>query len=233
MPAEVFIAKCNDWTLYDEFCATSPDVDTFRNNDNPIIRVDIRSKRNPHHAFRIGYWYDEYGDDGFCDVVSEITGLDFTSVIKEPYLLDNEMYNEVDWEYALDIAKRMRDGMEKFVASPAGWYRARRIYNNTRTLTKSKTSIDVINTFINSPSNTTITKADDIVVSQNCVRINDNSDVCGIITTMHNGEICSFIISRDATKYAWYYIACDIIVETISYVIDTGNPQAYRMLWKL
>lgn len=217
--------------------------------DPNCIKVEIDSKIDPEHYFKVGYWRSSYNEGGIDSWLMDI-GLPCLSDLIEMEDV-GEGYSAVNWEHALQEVDKVLKQYEEFLKTdPMRRYTRTVLYDRSLWSKRDKlprygqgrlSAWNEVRESIIAREAKLSTMTDEEKAKEKTWSWVDQTDhgyvfnepiyVKAIIEV--DGGMMVVYEKEDALdgKEDWYLTALRIMKETIEYVLSQPNPQHYYVVW--
>lgn len=178
---------------------------------DPIDRMD--SKKYPDHLFKIGYWRSAYNTSGLNRILNNNDLSDLYDICLNR---SQERYSIPRWDA---IAEKAREAVERF-KDAEDLYHVSYIFNSTKKRMSSKDALK-------------------LMVSERDRRFKkfsskngwfDFSDKPDHIYAIIPSSTNIYIISALEDRW-WYQQALEIVEETVLWILDQPDKEAYYLSW--
>lgn len=200
------------------------DVHGYDNNNKK--RIEINSKLDPDHIFKIGYFRSSYNSNGLNRVLSNMGIYDLNDIF-EP---DDECSFQPDWAIALETCDKAIKDLES-----KGNYRCFEISDNMFSPSECNSEKQAMDIFLSEKTK----ESDDSRIFHNYSNINGSFYLDGPLKVlaiipgnkifMNSKNKCSYIIVDDDND--WYITALKIVKETIEWVLKQDDINKYYLYW--
>lgn len=204
--------------------AESLGLDEYGSDKTMKEKIEIDSKTDPEHYFKIGYFRSSYNDGGINHVLENL-GIPTLYEIFEP---NDEYCFQPNWKECLERCNKAIKKLEK-----KGNYRCFDISQNIFGQPECKSEKEALSIFIDE-----ISKKDNGGFEQYSNRkghfyhkepLKVLALISGTYNVLKEGIPCTYVICEGENE--WYLKALKITKETIEYVLNQPDQEKYWLHW--
>lgn len=203
-------------------------------------KVELNSTLYPDHMFKIGYFRSSYNDSGINRVMRNLIGIDLYDIF--PEAKEKDAYQiQPDWNAALERSQTALQKMHDLVVegntykvfalddfmfvdenTPYSERQALQAFLKEKDKWSKNKQEDKLNFDSYSNRLGTFHMADPLEVV---------AFIKGKKEYGNKGDITYVIYKSSTEDIIWYIQAMEIVVETIKYVLGSGEPEKFAMRW--
>lgn len=198
-----------------------------------IEGIELPSVKYPDHLFKIGYFRSSYNGGGFNSVMEKagLVGLDTILIGSDE---EQESYlRTIDWRRALGNAQEALAILRQHIETPAAKLGCFAMDSNTiREDSVVDNEHDAIKKVLEAQGN----KNDHVFDSYSNALgkfFLGGMKVLALLrgTKAYFGKRIFVVYEKDKSDWEFYVQALEIVIETIEYVLNSEDPQNYRLAW--
>lgn len=201
--------------------------------------VDEPSSLYPEHLFRVGYFRSSYNEGGVNSVLRNLDIPDLYDIFPH----EDEHEFTPDWQAAKVTCQDSIEQLKAYIGSDSGKYRTIKILEmRFNDQTYPSTEREAIEIFLkkrdeNAKHNEDLKRKYFDFSCREGEFFLRGLKVYAVLPgkTSGYGEVSYMIVENDANDpdegLNWYVQALEVVLETIEYVLKTGEPERYRLSW--
>lgn len=184
-------------------------------------RIELPSKTDPKHYFKIGYFRSSYNSGGFNTVMGDLIGNDLYTIFGE----HDEYHVKPDWAAAREIAIEMLNDAIRAAAERPYYVTDVSIRGNLTELS-NRAAVDIVLEHLKN-------KDDEFECYSSGEGFFDlnGSKLIAAIPALYYGSPSVKLVFEDKDHLKWYLDALRIVIETIDYVLQSDDPDKYVLHW--